>query len=52
MSEEDREEAGILPGLIRISIGYTGTLEQRWSQFHEALQRSGVIERELEKHGT
>jgi methionine-gamma-lyase len=52
MAEEDREEAGILPGLIRISIGYTGTLEQRWSQFHEALQRSGIIARELEKHGT
>ena len=52
MSDEDQEEAGILPGLVRVSIGYTGTLEQRWSQLHEALQRAGIVERQLEKHGT
>jgi methionine-gamma-lyase len=52
MSDEDKEEAGILPGLVRVSIGYTGTLEQRWSQLYEALQRAGIIARELEKHGT
>ncbi len=34
---EDRDRAGILPGLVRISIGYTGTLEQRWRQMEDAL---------------
>ena len=52
MSDEDKEDAGIPPGLVRVSIGYTGTLEQRWSQLHEALQRAGIIARKLEKHGT
>jgi methionine-gamma-lyase len=37
MSEEDQSKAGISPGLVRISIGYTGSLEQRWSQFQGAL---------------
>ena len=31
------ERAGISPGLVRVSIGYTGTLEQRWQQFAAAL---------------
>ncbi len=44
MSEEDREEAGISPGLVRISIGYTGTLEQRQAQMLSALQKTGLIE--------
>jgi hypothetical protein len=39
MNEEERELAGISPGLIRMSIGYSGTLEQRWSQFENALTR-------------
>jgi len=43
MSEEDRDVAGISPGLVRISIGYTGTLEQRWMQLVEALRKVGVI---------
>ncbi len=42
MSEEDREDAGISPGLVRISVGYTGTLEQRWSQLEAALKRVGL----------
>jgi len=37
MNEEERDLAGISPGLIRMSIGYSGTLEQRWSQFENAL---------------
>jgi methionine-gamma-lyase len=37
LSEEDQKKAGISPGLVRISIGYTGTLEQRWEQFTDAL---------------
>jgi methionine-gamma-lyase len=37
LSEEDQSKAGISPGLVRISIGYTGSLEQRWAQFRGAL---------------
>lgn len=44
MSEEDKDTAGILPGLLRISIGYTGTLEQRWTQLLTALQQTGLVE--------
>jgi methionine-gamma-lyase len=45
MSDEDKAEAGISPGLVRISIGYTGTLEQRWTQLLQALDRSGLAPR-------
>jgi len=38
MSKEDQNHAGIAPGLIRMSIGYTGTVEQRWKQFEDALR--------------
>ena len=34
--------AGIGPGLVRLSIGYTGDLETRWTQLHDALRRVGV----------
>ena len=43
MSDEDKEEAGISPGLVRVSIGYTGTLEQRWTQLLAALHKTGMI---------
>jgi methionine-gamma-lyase len=39
MTSEDLQSAGISPGLVRISIGYTGSLEQRWSQLEDALDR-------------
>jgi methionine-gamma-lyase len=45
MSDEDKDHAGISPGLVRISIGYTGTLEQRWKQLLEALQKTGIVSR-------
>ena len=35
--------AGIRPGLIRMSVGYTGSLEQRWSWFERALTRNGLV---------
>ena len=38
LTDEELRKAGILPGLVRISIGYTGSLEQRWKQLEEALQ--------------
>jgi len=44
MSDEDKDSAGIAPGLLRISIGYTGTLEQRWTQLLAALQHTGLVQ--------
>lgn len=38
LSDEDLRRAGISPGLVRISIGYTGSVEQRWGQFEDALR--------------
>ncbi len=43
MTDEDKQAAHISPGLVRISIGFTGTTEQRWGQLHEALQKIGAI---------
>jgi len=43
LSEEDQRQAGIQPGLVRISVGYTGSLEQRWAQLENALQAVGAI---------
>ena len=38
MTEEEQAAAGIRPGLVRMSIGYTGSLEQRWEQLSDALE--------------
>jgi methionine-gamma-lyase len=43
LSDEDKDSAGISPGLVRISIGYTGTLEQRWTQLRTALHAAGIL---------
>ena len=43
LSDDDKASAGISPGLLRISIGYTGTLEQRWTQLQAALQHTGLV---------
>ncbi len=43
MSERDLEEAGIRPGLVRMSIGYTGALEQRWRQLRSVLTKMGLV---------
>jgi methionine-gamma-lyase len=45
LPEEELEKAGIRPGLVRLSIGYTGTLEQRWLQLRSALEDMGMIGR-------
>ena len=47
MSDEDKDSAGISPGLVRISIGYTGSLEQRWRQLQAALETTEVLKREI-----
>ncbi len=43
MTDEDKAEAGISPGLVRVSMGYTGTFEQRWRQLLRALEKTGLI---------
>ncbi|MDH3351648.1 MAG: aminotransferase class I/II-fold pyridoxal phosphate-dependent enzyme [Gammaproteobacteria bacterium] len=43
MSDGDKAAAGIGPGLVRMSIGYTGTLEQRWGQLEAALRDIGCF---------
>ena len=43
MTDEDKSAACISPGLIRMSIGYTGTTEQRWEQLCQALLQVGAI---------
>ncbi len=45
MTDEDKLTAGISPGLVRMSIGYTGTLEQRWGQLLGALEDAAKIAR-------
>ena len=43
MTDEALRAAGIAPGLVRMSIGYTGSLEQRWQQLERALNRCGLV---------
>jgi methionine-gamma-lyase len=45
LNEDELEQAGVSPGLLRISLGYTGDLEARWQQFERALHRCGVLAR-------
>jgi methionine-gamma-lyase len=44
MSDHHKTAAGISPGLLRMSIGFTGTTEQRWGQLIEALERVGAVQ--------
>ena len=39
LTQEEQERAGIRPGLVRMSVGYTGSVEQRWSQLETALRK-------------
>ena len=43
MDEASIAAAGISPGLLRMSIGYTGSIEQRWDQLDRSLRRCGLI---------
>ena len=49
MTEEDKAAAHISPGLVRMSVGFTGTTEQRWRQLRLALERLGVVKAERTK---
>jgi methionine-gamma-lyase len=42
LSDDELRRAGISPGLVRISVGYTGSVEQRWRQLDEALEIVGL----------
>jgi methionine-gamma-lyase len=42
LSDADKAAAGIPPGYIRISMGYTGSLEQRLGQLRGALAEVGL----------
>ncbi len=44
MSDEDMAIADIGAGLIRMSVGFTGSLEQRWQQLKSGLTDIGVIQ--------
>ncbi|MEQ8263337.1 aminotransferase class I/II-fold pyridoxal phosphate-dependent enzyme [Pseudohaliea sp.] len=42
MPEEALEAAAIRHGLVRMAVGYTGTLAQRWGQLQTALEAVGL----------
>ncbi|MBI5864960.1 MAG: aminotransferase class V-fold PLP-dependent enzyme [Planctomycetes bacterium] len=43
LSADDLKRAGIPQGLVRMSIGYTGSVEQRWSQLIDALRTLNLV---------
>jgi methionine-gamma-lyase len=43
LSEDEQRAAGIAPGLVRLSVGVTGSVEQRWAQLERALQHAGAM---------
>lgn len=43
ISGDEQREIGISPGLLRLSIGYTGSLESRLEQIERALKRCSLI---------
>jgi methionine-gamma-lyase len=42
ISQEDQHQMGLSPGLIRFSIGYTGSLEKRIEQMERAVRAVGL----------
>lgn len=42
LDDSDLQAAGIPPGLVRVSIGYTGTVEQRWAQLEDVLHELSI----------
>ncbi|KAJ7527784.1 hypothetical protein O6H91_16G070700 [Diphasiastrum complanatum] len=43
LSKEEQAVAGISAGLVRMSVGYTGSVEQRWRQLHDALVALNLV---------
>jgi methionine-gamma-lyase len=46
LTVEEQTAAGIRPGLVRMSIGYTGSLEQRWCQLKDAVELLDLAEQQ------
>ncbi|RLQ22907.1 aminotransferase class I/II-fold pyridoxal phosphate-dependent enzyme [Seongchinamella sediminis] len=42
MPDEALAAAAISPGLVRMAVGYSGSLEQRWGQLEAALKATGL----------
>ena len=42
LSDADQAAAGITPGLVRLSVGITGALEDRWRQLDDAVRRTAA----------
>lgn len=40
LTQDELDAAGVSPGLLRISMGYTGDLQTRWAEFERAYQAS------------
>ena len=43
MDDESLRKSGIEPGLVRMSVGFTGSIEQRWQQLRNALGSVGLL---------
>lgn len=44
LSSTELEAAGVSTGLIRVSVGFTGSVEQRWIQLYKALVAVKMVE--------
>ena len=41
---EDQNKMGLSPGLVRLSIGYSGDLEERIQQMDRAIRKAGLVD--------
>jgi methionine-gamma-lyase len=45
ISQKDQQKMGLSPGLVRLSIGYTGSLEKRLEQMERAVRAVGLVKK-------
>ena len=45
ISRDDQQKMGLSPGLVRLSIGYTGSLENRIAQMERAVRAVGLVKK-------
>ncbi|MFO7713534.1 aminotransferase class I/II-fold pyridoxal phosphate-dependent enzyme [Desulfosarcina sp.] len=45
ISPADQQKMGLSPGLVRLSIGYTGSLEKRMEQMERAVRTVGLVKK-------
>jgi methionine-gamma-lyase len=43
ISQEEQQKMGLSPGLVRLSMGYTGSLEKRLEQMERAVRAVGLV---------